>query len=98
MLIGQATLKSATFCPRLTMLLNDLRAAGYTVWLEGLSLRFDCAEDATARPDELGALMTRYRDVVVWLPEPRHELAGIPVAEASESQELPAPRWRRAAM
>jgi hypothetical protein len=93
MLIGQATLKSAAFCPRLTMLLNDLRAAGYTVWLEGLSLRFDCAGDATARPDELGALMTRYEDIVTWLPESRHELAGIRAVKAAESQKPHTPRW-----
>lgn len=93
MLIGQATLKSAAFCPRLTMLLDDLRAAGCTVWLEGMSLRFDCAEGATTRPDELGVLMTRYGDVVTWLPEPRAELAGVPAVKASENRQLPAPRW-----
>jgi hypothetical protein len=51
MLIGQANLKSAAFCPRLTMLLSDLQEAGYTVWLEGMSVRFDCARGApTAAP------------------------------------------------
>lgn len=73
MLIGEAVLTSAAFSPRLILLVSDLQAAGYTVWLEGLRLRFDCPESG-AEPKHLGALMKRYRDVVEWLPEPRTEL------------------------
>lgn len=69
MFIGQATLKSAAFCPRLTLLIADFREAGYTVWLEGLDLRFDRTGTSTyAQPDDLGALMERYRDIVDWGP------------------------------
>ena len=56
MLIGEASLKSAAFSPRLVMLLGDLRAAGCTVWLEGLRLRFD-------RPDAAPGPRTRR---VIW--------------------------------
>jgi hypothetical protein len=101
MLIGQATLKSAAFCPRLTMLLSDLQGAGYTVWLEGLSVRFDRAHGASAptaaQAAQLGALMRRYRDVVVWLPEPPLELTEV-LAEAPAKTDAaplaPSPRWR----
>jgi hypothetical protein len=94
MLIGQATLKSAAFCPRLTMLLNDLQGAGYTVWLEGLSVRFDGAPAPTAAQSrELDALMQRYSDLVVWLPEPRAELAEV-LAKPGRATPKAAPRWR----
>lgn len=97
MLIGQATLKSAAFCPRLTMLLSDLQGAGYTVWLEGLSVRFDRAHGASAptadQSSELDALMRRYSDLVVWLPEPRVELAEV-LAKPSRTAPKAAPRWR----
>ena len=69
MFIGQATLKSAAFCPRLTLLIADFREAGYTVWLEGLDLRFDRTDSPTyAQPGDLVALMDRYRDIVDWGP------------------------------
>ncbi len=68
MLIGQATLKSAAFCPRLTQLITDFREAGYTVWLEGTDLRFDLEDDASAQTDDLSVLMTRYRDIIDWGP------------------------------
>lgn len=97
MLIGQATLKSAAFCPRLTMLLSDLQGAGYTVWLEGLSVRFDRAHGASAptaaQSAELSALMRHYRDIVVWLPEPRAELAAV-VEKPVAAPLAPAARWR----
>ena len=95
MLIGQATLKSAAFCPRLTMLLRDLQGAGYTVWLEGMSVRFDRAHGAptAAQSAELNALMRRYSDVVVWLPEPRAELAAV-VEKPAAAPLAPSARWR----
>jgi hypothetical protein len=97
MLIGQATLKSAAFCPRLTMLLSDLQRAGYTVWLEGLSVRFDRAHGegapTAAQSRELDALMQRYSDLVVWLPEPRAELAEV-LAKPGSAAHKAAPRWR----
>ena len=70
MLIGQATLKSAAFCPRLTMLIEDLQNAGYTVWLEGMSVRFDheSAQEAASPPTVLNELIGRYGDVVEWVP------------------------------
>ena len=76
MLIGQATLKSAAFCPRLTLLIADFRRAGYTVWLEGLDLRFDRTDGPThAQPGDLSALMERYRDIVDWGPRTFAEAA-----------------------
>ncbi len=73
MLIGEAVLKSPAFSPRLMLLVQDLRAAGYTVWLEGLRLRFDL--DAGAAPADVGELMKRYRDVIEWFPGPRAEFS-----------------------
>lgn len=101
MLIGQATLKSAAFCPRLTMLLSDLQEAGYTVWLEGMSVRFDRAHGepppTAAQSAELNALMRRYRDVVEWLPEPSSALTEVLAeapAKADAAPLIPSPRWR----
>ena len=74
MLIGEATLTSPAFSPRLRLLVSDLQAAGCTVWLEGLRLRFDCAEAETV--SKLGTLLKRYDDVVVWSP-PQSELAQV---------------------
>lgn len=91
MFIGQATLKSAAFCPRLTLLIADFREAGYTVWLEGMDLRFDCISAQTcAQPDDLGVLMRRYRDIVDWGPSAASEVA---VATESTRQPSTPPRW-----
>lgn len=95
MLIGQATLKSAAFCSRLTLLLEDLGAAGYTVWLEGLSVRFDRADDQECiEPNGLGTLMEHYRDIVEWVPEPRAELAELTWQLARAQQTTTTPRWQ----
>ena len=94
MLIGEASLKSAAFSPRLVMLLNDLRAAGCTVWLEGLRLRFD-RPDAAPAPTDAGDLKTvfsRYRDVAEWLPEPKAEPAELVPRAAT----FTLPRWAAA--
>ena len=72
MLIGEATLTSPAFSPRLTSLVGDLQRAGCTVWLEGLRLRFDCL-DAKTDASTFKALLSRYEDVVTWSPEPRTE-------------------------
>ena len=77
MLIGEAVLKSPAFSPRLSLLVRDLRAAGCTVWLEGLRLRFDCA-DAQVESVKLGALLKRYQDVVECVPELRTKAQGSP--------------------
>ncbi len=74
MLIGEAVLKSPAFSSRLVALVQDLRTIGYTVWLEGLRLRFDCSAPG-AEPAELGALMKRYGDLVEWSPEPHDEFS-----------------------
>lgn len=92
MLIGQATLRSAAFCPRLTMLITELQNAGYTVWLEGMSVRFDheSAQEA-ASPPGVKELIGRYGDVVEWVPEPILEAAA-----AYGAGQPPAPRrWNR---
>ena len=104
MLIGQATLKSAAFCPRLTMLVKDLQAAGYTVWLEGMDVRFDCtsAVHTRAQAADIGALMRRYRDIVYWVPEPKAALAeaALPAGFGARQPDAPpgtpptAPRWK----
>ncbi len=73
MLIGEASLKSAAFSPRLERLLNELRAAGCTVWLEGLRLRFDRPDAAPGEEGDLKTVFSRYRDVAEWLPEPKAE-------------------------
>ncbi len=85
MLIGQATLKSAAFCPRLTLLIADFRRAGYTVWLEGTDLRFDRADQAFAQTDDLNDLMMRYRDIIDWGPTM--------LAEAASAPTTTPPRW-----
>ena len=89
MLIGQATLRSAAFCPRLTMLIKDLQNAGYTVWLAGMSVRFDHegVQEAVSPPRVLNELIGRYGDVVEWVPEPIFEAAAVYGAG-----ELPVPR------
>ena len=74
MLIGEATLTSPAFSPRLVLLVSDLQAAGCTVWLEGLRLRFDCAEAETV--GTLKTLLKRYDDVVAWSP-PQGELTQV---------------------
>ncbi len=89
MLIGQATLRSAAFCPRLTLLVADFREAGYTVWLEGMDLRFDCVTRTCAQVDDLGVLMGRYRDIVDWGPRAAFTEA-VPAASALQSAP---PRW-----
>ena len=66
MLIGEATLTSPAFSPRLMSLVGELQRAGCTVWLEGLRLRFDCAE---ADAGTLKTLLQRYDDVVAWSPQ-----------------------------
>lgn len=70
MLIGEATLKTASYGRRLTMLLDDLRAAGCTVWLEGLSLRFDLSSERSDWDEaaKIDRLLSRYSDIVSWLP------------------------------
>lgn len=89
MLIGEATLKSATFGPRLEMLLSDLRAAGCTVWLEGLRLRFDRPDTEPGEEGDLRALFGRYRDVAEWLPGQKAE------ADPAPRPAVPTvPRWR----
>lgn len=89
MLIGQATLRSAAFCPRLTLLVADFRAAGYTVWLEGMDLRFDCVTRTCAQVDALGVLMGRYRDIVDWGPTTFTET--VPAEPTGQYSALP--RW-----
>ena len=99
MLIGQATLKSAAFCPRLTRLIADFREAGYTVWLEGTDLRFDRADDCVgelkgqtfAQTDDLSVLMARYRDIIDWGPTAFTKAA---LAEPTTRVRTP-PRWLR---
>ena len=76
MLIGEAALTSPAFGPRLLLLVGDLQAAGCTVWLEGLRLRFDCL-GAETDPSTLKALLSRYEDVVTWSPEPRPEFTPV---------------------
>lgn len=92
MLIGEAVLISTAFSPRLILLVQDLRAAGYTVWLEGLRLRFDLDRrpDVEAEPTDPRELLEPYRDVIEWFTEPSTELAL--VAPAPRPQPLPAPR------
>lgn len=75
MLIGEATLKSASYSRRLTMLLDDLRAAGCTVWLEGLRLRFDLPSEAGDSQDRcywqaarFERMLACYSDIVSWVP------------------------------
>lgn len=93
MLIGEANLKSAAFSPRLVMLLSDLRAAGCTVWLEGLRLRFDRPDAAPQTgADDLKTVFSRYRDVAEWLPEPKAE----PAEPTPRPAPLAPPRWRAA--
>ena len=72
MLIGEAALTSPAFSPRLMLLVGDLQRAGCKVWLEGLRLRFDCL-GAETDPGTLKVLLSRYKDVVTWSPEPRAE-------------------------
>ena len=92
MLIGEAVLKSTAFSPRLILLVQDLRAAGYTVWLEGLRLRFDLDARSDAPADPC-ALLEPYRDVIEWFSEPSTELALVaPAPRPQELQQLPAPR------
>jgi hypothetical protein len=67
MFIGEATLKSACYSRRLTMLLGDLQAVGCTVWLEGLCLRFDLPGRDVRQAERLDRLMSRYSDIVSWL-------------------------------
>lgn len=89
MLIGEVTLRSAAFSPRLEMLLSDLRAAGCTVWLEGL--RFD--RSGAVPQTEVGDLKTvfsRYPDVAEWLPEPKAEAAD----PSPRAVPFALPRWR----
>ena len=92
MLIGEASLKSAAFSPRLVMLLGDLRAAGCTVWLEGLRLRFDRPDAAPGEEGDLKTVFSRYRDVAEWLPEPKAESA----EPTPRSPTFALPRWRAA--
>lgn len=75
MLIGEATLKTASYCRRLTMLLDELRAAGCTVWLEGLRLRFDLpskqSDDAQLsywQAARFERMLACYSDIVSWVP------------------------------
>lgn len=89
MLIGEASLKSAAFSPRLVMLVGDLRAAGCTVWLEGLRLRFDRPDAAPGEEGDLKTVFSRYRDVAEWLPEPKAEPTPRPAT-------FTLPRWRTA--
>ncbi len=86
MLIGEATLKTANYCRRLTMLLDDLRALGCTVWLAGLRVRFDVPEsqDDYAPAARLDRLMSCYSDIVSWLP--------LCELEPSFAAKIPAPR------
>ncbi len=90
MLIGEAVLISTAFSPRLILLVQDLRAAGYTVWLEGLRLRFDLDARLDAEPADPRDLLEPYRDVVEWFTEPSTELAL--VAPAPRPHLLPVPR------
>ena len=95
MLIGEAVLTSAAFSPRLILLVQDLRAAGYTVWLEGLRLRFDLdtRPDAEIEPADPCALLEPYRDVIEWFSEPSTELALVaPAPHPQELQKRPAPK------
>ena len=92
MLIGEASLKSAAFSPRLVMLLGDLRAAGCTVWLEGLRLRFDRPNAEPGEEGDLKTVFSRYRDVAEWLPEPKAE----PTEPTPRSVPFALPRWRAA--
>lgn len=70
MFIGEVTLKTANYNRRLAMLLDDLRGAGCTVWLEGLRVRFDLPGEAEtwAEAAKLDRLLARYSDIVSWLP------------------------------
>ena len=75
MLIGEVSLKTATYSRRLTMLLGELRAAGCTVWLEGLRLRFDLPEAEGDDPQRsywqaarFERLLACYSDIVSWVP------------------------------
>ncbi len=70
-LIGQAALKSPAFNERLSALLGELQELGCTVWLEGMTLRFDVPESLLGwvQAGGVGALLARYRDVVTWLPD-----------------------------
>lgn len=101
MLIGEATLKTATYGRRLTLLLGELRAAGCTVWLEGLRVRFDlpgrhddAQETSYRQAAQFDSLLRRYSDVVSWVPlrelEPADEVTP-PVRRAGPFG------WRRAA-
>jgi len=90
-LTGQATLRSPAFTKRLSALLDELRALGCTVWLEGMSVRFDMPERELpwVRAGGLRALLERYEDVVIWLPE-----EGQLELEAPPAPPPPRPRWR----
>lgn len=70
-LIGQAALKSPAFNDRLSALLGEFQELGCTVWLEGMTLRFDVPESLLGwvQAGGVGALLARYRDVVTWLPD-----------------------------
>jgi hypothetical protein len=71
MVIGQAALRSPTFDERLSALLEELQERGCTVWLEGMTLRFDVPEDQLAwvQMGGVNEVLGRYKDVVLWLPE-----------------------------
>ncbi|ADI15047.1 hypothetical protein [Truepera radiovictrix] len=71
MVIGQTALRSPAFSERLSALLRELQARGCTVWLEGMTLRFDVPEGQLAwvRAGGVSELLGRYGDVVLWLPE-----------------------------
>lgn len=70
-LTGQAALRSPAFSKRLSALLGELQGFGCTVWLEGMTLRFEVPERQLewVHAGGVGALLGRYYDVVVWLPE-----------------------------
>ncbi len=75
MLIGEATLKTASYSRRLTMLVDELKAAGCTVWLEGLRLRFDIPGEPGEDPQRslwqaarFERMLACYSDIVSWVP------------------------------
>lgn len=95
MIVGQAALHDSSYSARLVNLLDAMQALGCKVWLEGMSMRFDCLEmqDGVAYEDIVN-LMQEYVDVVTWLPDTY--LTDVMAALPSKALQPPAAAFRQA--